>query len=305
VGPRRIRLQQPEPRAARRRSRYRRSRRGIEGSGPRRPLRDGRALRRGLRRPTVCRSAPKGGSRNGLGGSLYPDEFGVIERVAPKLAAFQDAALRAEVTRLHQCPAELRSGALKRGTPEFERCTTWPLPAAFSRLTMLFARLNADPARLVTQASAIENVSQSAREVINLQRNYGDMPLIVLTAGRRPLPLGMPADVREQAALFSGRYGPGRTPTLRCPHADTTSSSRIPGMLSSSRIMRWFSPRSTACWQRSGRSRLKNRRSTNRLISTNAFGLRKKHSLSRHGSDFGFTSGKSDGSNRRRQNLAH
>jgi hypothetical protein len=130
------------------------------------------------------------------------------------------------------------------------------------------------------------------------------MPLIVLTAGRRTLPPGMPADVREQAALFSGRYGPGRTPTLRCPHADTTSSSRIPGMLSSSRILRWFSRRSTACWQRSGRSRPKNRRSTNRLISTNAFGLRKKHSLSRHGSDFWFTCGKSDGLNRRRQNLS-
>jgi len=53
LGPRRTRLQQPEPRARRRSSRYRRSRRGIEKSGHRWPVCDGRALRRGLCRHTV------------------------------------------------------------------------------------------------------------------------------------------------------------------------------------------------------------------------------------------------------------
>jgi pimeloyl-ACP methyl ester carboxylesterase len=132
-----------------------------------------------------------------------PDETVVRERVAPRFAAFGDTAPRADVTRLRQCAAELRSGALKRGTPGFDRCTAPPpLPAAFSRLTERLARLNADPARLLTQASAMENVPHSGREVINPQRRYGDMPLIVLTAGGHPMPPGMPADVREQAALY-------------------------------------------------------------------------------------------------------
>lgn len=45
-------------------------------------------------------------------------------------------------------------------------------------------------------------VSRSSREIINLKRNYGDMPLIVLTAARHPMPPAMPADVREQAAVY-------------------------------------------------------------------------------------------------------
>ena len=71
-----------------------------------------------------------------------------------------------------------------------------------SALTEGLAQLNADPARLLTQASAIENVSQSGREVINPQRRYGDMPLIVLTSGSHPMPPEVPADVREQATLY-------------------------------------------------------------------------------------------------------
>ena len=132
-----------------------------------------------------------------------PDQEAVRKRVAPKFAAFGDAGPSADVRRLRQCAADLPSGVLKRGTPEFDRCTApLPLPAAFSGLTVRLARLNADPARLLTQASAIENVSDSGREVINPQRRYGDMPLIVLTAGGHPMPPGVPAEVREQAESY-------------------------------------------------------------------------------------------------------
>lgn len=132
-----------------------------------------------------------------------PDQDAVRKRVAPKFASFGDAAPRANVTRLHQCAAEFQSGALKRGTPGFDECiASPPVPAGFSSLTVRLAQLNADPARLLTQASAIENVSHSGREVINPERRYGDMPLIVLTAGRHPTPPDVPAEVREQASLF-------------------------------------------------------------------------------------------------------
>jgi pimeloyl-ACP methyl ester carboxylesterase len=131
-----------------------------------------------------------------------PDQDAVRERVAPKFAAFGNGAPTAETTRLRQCAADLRSGALKRGTPQYDECTAPSLLPSASALTEALAQLNADPARLLTQASAIENVSQSGREVINPQRRYGDMPLIVLTSGSHPMPPDVPADVREQAALF-------------------------------------------------------------------------------------------------------
>lgn len=131
-----------------------------------------------------------------------PDIDAVRKRVAPKFAAFGGAAPDADMTRLRQCAADLRSGSLKNGTPGFDECTAQPLPAAFSHLSVQLARLNADPARLLTQASAIENGPLSGREVINPQRRYGDMPLIVLTAGNHPMPPDVPAEVRNQAALF-------------------------------------------------------------------------------------------------------
>lgn len=131
-----------------------------------------------------------------------PDEDAVRKRVAPKFAAFGDAAPTANVERLRECAAKLRSGALKSGTPEFDQCTAQPLPPGFSDLSGPLARLNSDPARLLTQASAIENGPLSGREVINSQRRYADMPLIVLTSGQHPMPPDFPADVREQAALY-------------------------------------------------------------------------------------------------------
>lgn len=39
--------------------------------------------------------------------------------------------------------------------------------------------------------------------MVNPKRNYGDMPMIVLTAGSHPTPPDLSADVREQAGLYS------------------------------------------------------------------------------------------------------
>jgi hypothetical protein len=85
------------------------------------------------------------------------------------------------------------------------------------------------------------------------------MPLIVLTSGTHPMPPDVPADVREQAALYFRALGLAMTPTLPSPRMVTTSSFRTPGTLSRSTIPRWFSRRSTACYQRSRRNRTINR----------------------------------------------
>jgi len=78
----------------------------------------------------------------------------------------------------------LRDGSLKSGTPPFERCTDSRLPDSLPHMKAVIARLNADPARLLTQVSLEKEHYTDAREVINPQRRYGDMPLIVMTAGR-------------------------------------------------------------------------------------------------------------------------
>jgi pimeloyl-ACP methyl ester carboxylesterase len=149
-----------------------------------------------------------------------PDRAAVEERLAPQFFSAwqtQDQAVKQR----QDCVAKLRSGAIKSGTPTFERCTAVPgVPAdLFPRVWAAMTRLNADPARLLTQASTEKEHYASAREVINPQRHYGDMPLIVLTAGRAEaallsalsaLPPGTPgadtpeqrAQLREQVARF-------------------------------------------------------------------------------------------------------
>jgi pimeloyl-ACP methyl ester carboxylesterase len=148
-----------------------------------------------------------------------PDRAAVIERLAPQLATvfrvFQDQAVKPR----QDCAVQLRAGALKSGTPQFERCTAPSVPDFFPHLKATMAGLNADPARLLTQASSEEEHDNSARQVINARRRYGDMPLVVLTAGQDEstilgglpyLPPGTPgtrtpaelAQLREQIARF-------------------------------------------------------------------------------------------------------
>ena len=131
------------------------------------------------------------------------EQNAVMKRVAPNFALFVDGSRSAQAESLRRCAAGLRIGALKRGMPEFDQCTAAPrMPPAFSALEASLSRLNADPARMLTEASQLGNFVESQREAINPQRHYGDMPLIVLTAGRRDPPPDAPADAREQMPLF-------------------------------------------------------------------------------------------------------
>lgn len=132
-----------------------------------------------------------------------PEENAVMKRVAPRFALFADGLLSEQAESLRRCAVGLQSGVLKRGTPEFDKCTAAPhMPAAFAVLESSLTRLNADPARMLTEASALDNFFESQREAVNPQRRYGNMPLIVLTAERHDLPPDTPADAREQVPLF-------------------------------------------------------------------------------------------------------
>jgi pimeloyl-ACP methyl ester carboxylesterase len=114
-----------------------------------------------------------------------PDRAAVEERLAPLFAAMSRALENRDVKQRQDCAAELQGGALESGTPRFEQCTAAnDVPAGFPRLKAAIARLNADPARLLTQASLEKEHYTDSREIINAQHRYGDMPLIVLTAGR-------------------------------------------------------------------------------------------------------------------------
>jgi pimeloyl-ACP methyl ester carboxylesterase len=136
-----------------------------------------------------------------------PDRAAVNERLAPQFATLSRALEDQDVKQRQDCAAELRGGTLKSGVPRFEQCTAAnEVPTDFPRLKAAIAQLNADPARLLTQASLEKEHYTDSREVINAQRHYGDMPLIVLTAG-----------LDEASALGSLRGLPPGTPGAGTP----------------------------------------------------------------------------------------
>jgi pimeloyl-ACP methyl ester carboxylesterase len=148
-----------------------------------------------------------------------PGRPAVEERLAPQFAAVSQSLGDQVVKQRQDCIAALRRGTLTSGSPRFEQCTDSSVPAAFPDLKAAIARLNADPARLQTQSSLENEHYNSSRQVTNAQRHYGDLPLVVLTAGGdeastlgslRALPRGTPgvgtpeelAQLREQIARF-------------------------------------------------------------------------------------------------------
>lgn len=113
-----------------------------------------------------------------------PDRAAVDERLAPQFAALSRALEDQDVKRRQDCATEIRAGTAKSGTPRFEKCTVPFVPDSFPTLKAAIARLNADPARLLTQASLENEHYNSSRQITDPRRRYGDMPIVVLTAGR-------------------------------------------------------------------------------------------------------------------------
>jgi pimeloyl-ACP methyl ester carboxylesterase len=110
-----------------------------------------------------------------------PDQDARRERVAPGLAQpnlDQIAGL------LRSCAEQIRRGSLQVGGPDPDNCLTFGFAPFFPDALneALTANLLASPLQYETQASFALTRPESSRIVVNLQRNYRDMPLIVLTA---------------------------------------------------------------------------------------------------------------------------
>ena len=121
----------------------------------------------------------------------FPDLDTRARLVAPKYAAFLSESTDWSAAFLRKCAAELRSGVLRIGSPDPDKCFDYP-PSFPPELTAALIRLDNNPARLITQASLFEEYAHSSQIVVNPERNYGSIPIRVLTASE-PLP-DTPAD---------------------------------------------------------------------------------------------------------------
>jgi pimeloyl-ACP methyl ester carboxylesterase len=110
-----------------------------------------------------------------------PDQFAGYARVAPLIDEQMKVTMAAGVAEMRKCAADLRDGTVAPAKPDPAGCPR-PIPSAYpAALREAIGRLRG-PERLETVASFNATVAESAALVVNPARNYGDMPLIVLTA---------------------------------------------------------------------------------------------------------------------------
>jgi pimeloyl-ACP methyl ester carboxylesterase len=113
---------------------------------------------------------------------VRPHDVAREAAAGPKAAAADRAYLAGEAQRLRDCAAGVESGRVKTGAPA-PPCFVY-FPEIPARAQAVLASLDADPARLRTQASAYEEYEQNGERVVNNDRTYGDLPLIVISAGK-------------------------------------------------------------------------------------------------------------------------
>ncbi|HEY1224306.1 MAG TPA: alpha/beta hydrolase [Brevundimonas sp.] len=137
-----------------------------------------------------------------------PDQAAVSRMVAPTGAAIDEADMAEAVAGLRRCAAAIADGSLTTTSPDPEGCLvaqpTFP-PALIAALAMA----DMDPHRHLTRASLTENFPASAAMVVSPARDYGDLPLVVLTAGKPSIPDDAPAEILAERPAFIAAWNGG------------------------------------------------------------------------------------------------
>jgi pimeloyl-ACP methyl ester carboxylesterase len=116
---------------------------------------------------------------------VRPHDLAREAAAGPRAAAADRAFLAGEVRRLRDCAAGVEAGQVPTGAPAAPCFQYFPeIPPA---VQTVLARLDADPTRLRTQASAYEEYEPNGERVVSADRNYGALPLVVLSAGEPSL----------------------------------------------------------------------------------------------------------------------
>jgi pimeloyl-ACP methyl ester carboxylesterase len=145
----------------------------------------------------------------------YPDEVRLMSRLTPTLTALSASAANPFVDLLKRCSAAIRAGAIRKGGPDPDGCLTpqWPPDYPSELVAVLNQRFtDTGPATLAlawdTLATiySLELLDPNARMVVKPDRNYGNMPLIVLTAGKANVPPDPPENIRAEISASAAEW---------------------------------------------------------------------------------------------------
>lgn len=130
-----------------------------------------------------------------------PNQAQRFGEVAPGVVKAEAALTTFNTDRQRACADDLASGKMKLDDAQWSACFRFP-PELSPTMVTAFKRIDPDPARMRTKLSLVEHFAANAEAAANPARNYGDLPLVVLTQGDISGPPG--AKPEEIAAMKAG-----------------------------------------------------------------------------------------------------
>lgn len=131
-----------------------------------------------------------------------PDMISRVEQISPLAAKMLRADLGMRAAALHRCAANPASAA----PADASICFT--LPEHARPLVAQMAARDRQPARLRTRASLFEQFEANTQAARNPARDYGEMPLAVLTSEREPL-AALPVEEAARGAALEALWNTG------------------------------------------------------------------------------------------------
>jgi pimeloyl-ACP methyl ester carboxylesterase len=126
-----------------------------------------------------------------------PGQAARLHRANPQFDDMSAAMLKNALAGMRRCEAGVASGVVRLGAPDPDECLDYEKGYPTETAAAL-AKLDSVPARWATHASLVENFNASSMSLVNPARRFGEMPLIILTAGApRVPPPNMPAEAAE------------------------------------------------------------------------------------------------------------
>ena len=132
-----------------------------------------------------------------------PDQKNRLGQAAPAFAQSMNANTASSLAVYARCIAGLKSGTLKIGSKDPDGCLGYP--ADYPRdLTLALDQRDLNPLRFAAAESMFQNFDADGPSMINPTRNYGSMPLIVLTATKDPAawPPGFSQAAKDELPAF-------------------------------------------------------------------------------------------------------
>lgn len=151
----------------------------------------------------------------GLVDPSIPDQAARFKRVAPSMPAWWvPSDQQAFVKSLQKCAIDIRAGRARSGGPDPDQCLTPPpIPAEYPpQLRKVISQQGASATAEImasiedTIASSHAFFDENSKTIASSHRAYGNMPLIVLTAGEAPLAPDASQVEREEMPLRQAEW---------------------------------------------------------------------------------------------------